>query len=181
MHQSTWIESQTGFSWTDPASGDTGAQAPLCDWTGMCSISLRLTSQITSFPLPFYHGGGKRYKCEKLPSWDTAKGGTRAAFCSGMYCKGVKHHAKYACRIGGEMVLIKLLIGTGLYVGALVSNVYWLVKHIASAGEEVRKRRENGGDYTRYGSYYGYYLRAVVLGTNIGALFCAIVHIIGKL
>lgn len=82
---------------------------------------------------------------------------------------------------GGEKVLIKLLIGTGLYVGALVSNVYWLVKHIASAGEEVRKRRENGGDYTRYGSYYGYYLRAVVLGTNIGALFCAIVHIIGKL
>ena len=79
------------------------------------------------------------------------------------------------------MVLIKLLIGTGLYVGALVSNVYWLVKHIASAGEEVRKRRENGGDYTRSGSYYGYYLRAVVLGTNIGALFCAIVHIIGKL
>lgn len=109
------------------------------------------------------------------------EGDTRAAFCSGMYCKGVKRHAKYACRIGGEMVLIKLLIGTGLYVGALVSNVYWLVKHIASAGEEVRKRRENGGDYTRYGSYYGYYLRAVVLGTNIGALFCAIVHIIGKL
>ena len=28
--------------------------------------------------------------------------GTRAAFCSGMYCKGVKHHAKYACRGGGE-------------------------------------------------------------------------------
>lgn len=28
------------------------------------------------------------------------------------------------------MVLIKLLIGTGLYVGALVSNVYWLVKHM---------------------------------------------------
>lgn len=82
---------------------------------------------------------------------------------------------------GGEMVLIKLLIGTGLYAGALAANIYWLVKHIASAGEEVRKRRENGGDYTRYGSYYGYYLRAVVLGTNIGALFCAIVHIIGEL
>ena len=31
------------------------------------------------------------------------EGGTRAAFCSGMYCKGVKRHAKYACRIGGEM------------------------------------------------------------------------------
>lgn len=60
--------------------------------------------RITSFPLPFYHGYRKRYKCEKLPSWDTAKGGTRAAFCSGMYCKGVKRHAKYACRIGGEMV-----------------------------------------------------------------------------
>ncbi len=43
-----------------------------------------------------------KYKCEKLPSWDTAKGGTRAAFCSGMYCKGVKRHAKYACRRGGE-------------------------------------------------------------------------------
>ena len=54
------------------------------------------------------------------------------------------------------MVLIKLLIGTGLYVGALVSNVYWLVKHIASAGEEVRKHREEGRDYTRYSSYYGY-------------------------
>ena len=76
------------------------------------------------------------------------------------------------------MVLIKLLIGTGLYAGALAANIYWLVKHIASAGEEVRKRRENGGDYTRYD---GYYLRAVVLGTNIGALFCAIVHIIGEL
>ena len=31
------------------------------------------------------------------------EGDTRAAFCSGMYCKGVKRHAKYACRIGGEM------------------------------------------------------------------------------
>ena len=29
------------------------------------------------------------------------EGDTRAAFCSGMYCKGVKRHAKYACRIGG--------------------------------------------------------------------------------
>ena len=79
------------------------------------------------------------------------------------------------------VLLIKLLIGTGLYFGALAANIYWMVKHIASAGEEVRKCRENGGDYTRYGSYYGYYLRAVVLGTNIGALFCAIVHIIGEL
>ena len=32
------------------------------------------------------------------------EGGPRAAFCSGMYCKGVKRHAKYQCRIGGEMV-----------------------------------------------------------------------------
>ena len=79
------------------------------------------------------------------------------------------------------MVLIKLLIGTGLYVGALVSNVYWLVKHIASAGKKYASTREEGRDYTRYSSYYGYYLRAVVLGTNIGALFCAIVHFIGKL
>ena len=36
--------------------------------------------RITSFPLPFYHGCRKRYKCVKLPSWDTAKGGHEGSF-----------------------------------------------------------------------------------------------------
>lgn len=72
---------------------------------------------------------------------------------------------------------IRRLIGTGLYAIALLVNIRWLVEHIASAGAEVRKHREEDRDYTRYSSYYGYYLRAVVLGTNIGAILCMLIRL----
>lgn len=76
---------------------------------------------------------------------------------------------------------IRRLIGAGLYAIALLVNIRWMVEHIASAGEEVRKHREEGRDYTRYSSYYGYYLRAVVLGTNIGAILCMLIRLFTEL
>ena len=76
---------------------------------------------------------------------------------------------------------VRRLIGAGLYAIALLVNIRWLVGLIASAGEEVRKHREEGRDYTRYSGYYGYYLRAVVLGTNIGAMLCMLIHLLTEL
>lgn len=43
-------------------------------YNGQETVMTDRRKRITSFPLPFYHGYRKRYKCEKLPSWDTAKG-----------------------------------------------------------------------------------------------------------
>lgn len=77
----------------------------------------------------------------------------------------------------------KVLIWAGLLLDAtaLAINALWLVKLIRSAGEEVRKRRKDGRDYTRYSSYYGYYLRSAVLGANIGALVCMLLRVCSKL
>lgn len=76
---------------------------------------------------------------------------------------------------------VRRLIGAGLYAIALLANIRWLVELIASAGAEVRKHREEGRDYTRYSGYYGYYLRAVVLGTNIGAILCMLIRLFTEL
>ena len=72
-------------------------------------------------------------------------------------------------------------VGLLLWSVAAIYNLWEWVMHIASAGEEVSKRRENGGGDTRYSGYGGYYLRAVVLGTNVSALLCAIIHVVGEL
>ena len=76
-----------------------------------------------------------------------------------------------------------MLIWAGLLLDAtaLAINALWLGKLIRSAGEEVRKRRKDGRDYTRYSSYYGYYLRSAVLGANIGALVCMLLRVCSKL
>lgn len=87
--------------------------------------------------------------------------------------------AKAGKKGGGEEVLI--WAGLLLDATALAINALWLVKLIRSAGEEVRKRRKDGRDYTRYSSYYGYYLRSAVLGANIGALVCMLLRVCSKL
>ena len=43
-------------------------------YNGQETVMTDRRKRITSFPLPFYHGYRKRYKCVKLPSWDTARG-----------------------------------------------------------------------------------------------------------
>ena len=49
-------------------------------YNGQETVMTDRRKRITSFPLPFYHGYRKRYKCVKLPSWDTAKGGHEGSF-----------------------------------------------------------------------------------------------------
>ena len=53
-----------------------------------------------------------------------------------------------------------MLIWAGLLLDAtaLAINALWLVKLIRSAGEEVRKRRKDGRDYTRYRDAYNQWL-----------------------
>lgn len=84
-------------------------------------------------------------------------------------------------RRAGEVKKVLIWAGLLLDATALAINALWLVKLIRSAGEEVRKRRKDGRDYTRYSSYYGYYLRSAVLGANIGALVCMLLRVCSKL
>ena len=99
MHQSTWFESQTGFSRTDPARS--ASASVRLDGNVLNFTSLDITNHLLSASI--LSRVQEEIQVREAALVGHREGDTRAAFCSGMYCKGVKRYAKYACRIGGEM------------------------------------------------------------------------------
>ena len=69
-------------------------------YNGQETVMTDRRKRITSFPLPFYHGYRKRYKCEKLPSWDTAKGGHEGSFLQWYVLQGREASRKVCVQRG---------------------------------------------------------------------------------
>ena len=66
------------------------------------------------------------------------EGGTRAAFCSGMYCKSVKRHAKYECG-GGEELETRACSYGEFYVGMLECLLHYHERATMPVGQNLCK------------------------------------------